>query len=86
MVIRPNDTFKANWDILIMALALFNCFSVPFEVAYEPMSFQEPGFKTINFLIDFTFFIDILICFRTTFINDKGVEVSDGQEMALRYM
>ena len=35
-LIWPADASKVRWDLLIMALSLFNCFSVPIEVAFEP--------------------------------------------------
>lgn len=39
-LIRPTDTNKVRWDLLIMILSLFNCFTVPIEVAFEPQFMQ----------------------------------------------
>lgn len=33
---KQNDSFKSKWDILIMLSAIFNCFTIPFKVAFEP--------------------------------------------------
>jgi hypothetical protein len=69
-----------------MVLATFNCFQIPVDVAFAPESFEKPYFKAINGLIDFFFFLDIVVSFRTTFMDDKlGVEVNDTKRMALVY-
>ena len=37
-------------------------------------------------MIDSIFFMDILIVFRTTFINEKGDEITDNFEIAKNYL
>lgn len=70
LVFRHNDNFMQKWDLLIMVLALFNCFFVPLQVAFQDPSLEKTYFTVINSIIDFVFSIDILICFRTVFIDD----------------
>lgn len=82
----PNDDFKSIWDVIIMSLALYNCFSVPIDVAYEPKTLKNPFVRAINFLIDFMFLMDIGVCFRTTFINNVGREVVEPCEIAWNYI
>ena len=55
-----------------MALATFNCFTIPYNVAYDTQ--QSTILNVINAIIDFLFFIDILINFRTTYIDIKSGE------------
>ena len=66
-----------------MALSLFNCFSVPIEVAFEPPFLQKSIFQFFNFVIDFVFFMDIIISFRTVYIDDLGNEEVRGFYIAL---
>lgn len=40
----------------------------------------------VNLIIDFLFFIDILVTFRTGFINDDGKEVISGVEIGIEYV
>ena len=72
IIFRPTDNIKVRWDLLIMILALYNCYSVPVEMSFDPPLFKDPRLKIMNFAIDFIFFLDILVCFRTVYINDVG--------------
>lgn len=86
ILLRPNSTFKQKWDLLIILFAIFNCFQVPMDVAFEPEVLQTIGFKVLNYMVDTIFLIDILIVFRTTFINEKGQEVTESYDIALNYL
>ena len=56
-----------NWDLYVMLLAVYNCMSIPFEVAFDP---EEPLYIAIfNYVCDFSFAIDIVLAFRTTYLN-----------------
>ena len=68
-----------------MLLAIWNCISIPFEVAFEP---EAPDIYTvIEYIIDICFFIDIVLAFRTTFVNKKtGFEVIDSGLIAKNYV
>lgn len=68
-VFKQSDQAKVNWDGLIIALALYNCFSVPVKVAFNPGTLDNVGYRIFDILIDLCFFIDILVGFRTTFFN-----------------
>ena len=43
-------------------------------------------YQGTNFIIDFLFFVDIVIAFRTAYINDKGDEVTDNLKIAWNYV
>ena len=54
-----------------MILATINSFQIPFDVAFEPELSKTVWFKFANYFIDLCFFVDILISFRTTYIDEK---------------
>ena len=82
-----NDPKRIRWDLFVMVLATWNCFSIPFNVAFEPEIMEQWYFVALNFLIDFLFVVDILINFRTTFINPKtGDEISDPRAISRNYV
>lgn len=85
-LIRPNDYFKVKWDMIIMSLSLFNCFSVPLTVAFQPEQFEANLFVYLNFAIDFAFFCDILVTFRTVYIDDQGNEETRYYFIAKNYL
>jgi len=82
---RPTDNAKQRWDLLVMICALFNCFTVPFKVAFMPPVMDGAYFITLNLLIDLVFALDILTNFRTSFIDEKGDEIFDAWEIAREY-
>lgn len=70
-----------------MILAIYNCYCIPVDVAFSPPEFNTTLVKTINGMIDFAFFIDILVSFRTTFMDQKtGHEIHDSKRMATEYL
>jgi hypothetical protein len=64
-----NNPRRTTWDLIIMILAIYNCYCIPVDVAFSPPEFNTTLIKTINGMIDFAFFIDILVSFRTTFMD-----------------
>ena len=51
-LIRGHSNFKLRWDMLIMILAVFNCFVIPFEVAFEPEVMNSLWFLLLNTAVD----------------------------------
>lgn len=75
-----------RWDLIIMLLALFNCYFVPIQVAFELEYLQSNNFRNLNHVIDFLFFLDMMITARTEYINCKGEECSDPYDIAINYL
>ena len=59
----------------MMLLAVWNCVSIPFEVAFDPE--EPPIYVALNTICDISFAIDILLNFRTTYLNKFETEVID---------
>lgn len=59
-----------------MVISIWNCFSIPVDIAFEPEIFQDLANTVINHCIDSMFAIDILLNFRTTIVDDlTGLEI-----------
>ena len=70
-----------------MILATWNVFSIPYIVAFIPSFDEQISLKVFNLLIDFLFFIDIVLNFRTTFFNPRtGIEVSEPRKITNNYI
>ena len=70
-----------------MIFAIFNCLAIPVDVAFEPDSMDQWYFLVLNSIIDFVFFLDLIVNFRTTFIHAKtGNEIICPQEIAASYL
>ena len=77
-MISQNDPRKTNWELFVIVLALYNSFSIPFELSFTPEIMEGPMFFLLNAIIDIMFGIDIFVSFRTTFYHPvTGDEVKD---------
>ena len=69
-----------------MASAVFNSFTIPYKVAFEPAYMNTETFSLTNICIDIVFVIDMLISFRTSFIDKGGNEIEKPKDIACRYL
>ena len=78
---------RVYWDFFIILLAIYNAITLPMEVSFNPPFLSRTIVKMVNVLIDFIFAIDILICFRTTYIcSETGAEIIEGCKIAKNYL
>lgn len=75
-----------NWDIVVMGFSLFNCFTVPIGVCFDPPQMGNFIFVVSNYIIDLFFFLDIIIAFRCVVYDDKGEEILSDRVMAIDYL
>ncbi|XP_055380203.1 uncharacterized protein LOC129611219 isoform X2 [Condylostylus longicornis] len=89
--------FKAVWDWLILILVMYTAIFTPYVAAFllgEPDYNQRRNNKYIHndpivivdLIVDVTFVIDILINFRTTFVNGQDEVVSHPGRIAVHYL
>ena len=84
IVFNPSDPRRISWDGLIIVCLLYVFIVTPLEVTYgEPSS---DGWKHMGRLVDVIFWVDIVICFRTAYIQKDGELVTDSWKMAKHYM
>lgn len=82
-LLSVNSPRKTYWDLFVMLLATYNCYSIPIDIAFEPEAFNTSTFKMFNSLIDCLFLLDMIVSFRTTYLDYKtGVEVKNPKLMA----
>jgi hypothetical protein len=81
------DQSKIYWDLFIILLALYNAYSIPLEVSFEPEFMTNTFFTVLNWLIDFSFFMDIVATFRTSYVDSKdGSEIFDLKKIRTNYL
>lgn len=86
-LIRGHSKTKLKWDLAIMVMAVYNCFAIPYQVAFEPSFMDEIYVRIINSLIDICFMIDVVVTFRTTYIHQKtGNEIILPRIIAFEYL
>lgn len=73
--------------MLIIVFAIFNCFAIPFEIAFKPEFMEESWFLLLNYLIDLSFVADIIVAFKTTFYDlETGDEIFNSKRSAEMYL
>ena len=79
---------KVKWDLFIILLAIYNCIALPLEVAIIPPFMVENGHLTrSNLFIDLFFLLDVIISFRTSYINSMtGDEITTPKEITQNYL
>lgn len=75
-----------KFDMVVMFLAIFNSFFVPLKVAFEPEFLYSGPLEFVNFIIDFIFVCDVIMGFRTIFIDNLGEEITDPKKIAMNYI
>ncbi|OZC07895.1 cyclic nucleotide-binding domain protein [Onchocerca flexuosa] len=83
--------FKAVWDWIILLLVIYTAIFTPYVAAFllrEDSSrrarFSEP-LEIIDLIVDIMFIIDIIINFRTTYVNENDEVVSHPGKIAIHY-
>jgi hypothetical protein len=78
---------KLAWETFIIVLAVYNSILIPFEIAFKPEFANSPAYDAINILIVVSFFIDIVVQFRTATVNLlTGEEVNNPRKLAKAYV
>ncbi|XP_035267249.1 potassium voltage-gated channel subfamily H member 7-like isoform X3 [Anguilla anguilla] len=87
--------FKAVWDWLILLLVIYTAIFTPYSAAFllndrEEQKRRECGYScsplnVVDLIVDIMFIIDILINFRTTYVNINEEVVSHPGKIAIHY-
>lgn len=75
---------KLHWDLFLMLFVFYNSISVPFLAAFD----QHEGLlalEVIEYFIDFCFAVDIMLSFRTSYLDHSGDEVVEARKIAKHY-
>jgi len=67
-IISMNSKFRIRWDLWIIITVMYNALETPLELAFE-QDFTSLGIVLFGYIIDLFFITDMVINFRTTFIN-----------------
>ncbi|XP_065350097.1 potassium voltage-gated channel subfamily H member 7 isoform X3 [Cloeon dipterum] len=88
--------FKAAWDWIILILVMYTAIFTPYVAAFllnEPdhssrknKKYGDDPIVVIDLIVDVTFIIDILINFRTTYVNSNDEVVSHPGKIAVHYL
>ncbi|XP_034180284.2 potassium voltage-gated channel seizure isoform X2 [Osmia lignaria lignaria] len=88
--------FKAVWDWVILLLVMYTAIFTPYVAAFvlsdpdynsrKNKKYSDDPIVIIDFIVDVTFIVDIIINFRTTFVNSNDEVVSHPAKIAVHYL
>uniref|UniRef100_A0AAY4ALP3 Ion transport domain-containing protein n=1 Tax=Denticeps clupeoides TaxID=299321 RepID=A0AAY4ALP3_9TELE len=87
--------FKAVWDWVILLLVIYTAIFTPYSAAFllsdeEEAAMQRCGYScsplnVVDLIVDIMFIVDIVINFRTTYVNTNDEVVSQPLRIAVHY-
>ncbi|KAG7235759.1 hypothetical protein INR49_002261, partial [Caranx melampygus] len=87
--------FKAVWDWVILLLVIYTAIFTPYSATFllsdqEEAAMQTCGYScsplnVVDFIVDIMFIVDIIINFRTTYVNSNDEVVSQSSRIAVHY-
>ncbi|XP_026672819.1 potassium voltage-gated channel subfamily H member 8 isoform X1 [Ceratina calcarata] len=75
--------FKSCWDWLILLATFYVAIVVPFNASF--INIDRPTMVS-DVVVEALFIIDIVLNFRTTYVNRKGEVVSNSKSIAVNYL
>ncbi|KAK7506782.1 hypothetical protein BaRGS_00002257, partial [Batillaria attramentaria] len=85
LVIVHYGIFKIGWDWLILLCTFYIAIMVPFNATFRKQG-RYRDFMYIDAAVEILFGIDIVLNFRTSFVNKNGQVCYDSRLIALNYM
>lgn len=81
---KPSSPFKIKWDIIIIIFSIWNALEIPFVLAFPFTLKNNPGIEITDNIIDVLFWFDILVNFRTCYIDIKTDTLIDNPKQISR--
>jgi len=75
-MIDPEARFRVTWDLLMLALLLYVSVASPMEIFFSAFP-KNTAISVVNILIDILFIADIVLNFRTGYIDEAKKLVLD---------
>lgn len=79
-MLYPEDHFVDYWSVYITLVLLLTCIATPYRIAFE--NEDSLDWQIINGLIDFSFFVDMVIIFNSAYYDEDFKMVVDRSTIA----
>ena len=90
IIFSHNSRFIKHWNNAVILLAMYNSVTIPMAIFYDENGLSAIGGENIallDALVDLTFLIDVIITFRTTYLDTSlGREETDTKKIAISYL
>ena len=90
LLFAGSGNFIKHWNNFVILLAMYNAVLIPLQLFYDVKGHSAIRGEAISFIdacVDLFFLVDIVITFRTTFLDPKqSIEVKDPHAIGKRYL
>jgi len=83
-LIHPDSRYRLWWDMITAFYVIYLVWLVPFSIGFDYW-YPSPGIATVNTIIDIWFIVDVILNFRTGYV-DHGVMVLDSKRIMRNYL
>lgn len=81
LILRHDSPWRMAWDLGLCVLLFYVSISVPFS-----LGFDAKGLEPVDMVVDLIFCCDVVLNFRTSYMDDVGIVVLDGRLIAMKYL
>lgn len=82
LIIRHDGMRRMSWDLLMMILLFYVGLSVPFSLGFG----QSAALDMIDRVSDMFFCTDVMLNFRTSFMDNEDTVIVDSKLIAMKYL
>jgi hypothetical protein len=84
---KPTHPFKIKWDLLIIMFSIWNALTLPYSLAFPDIFTNNVGFNVSGRIIDVLFAFDVIMNFRTGYVDAKTDElILNSKKIAINYI
>ena len=84
-MVAYNNRLRKVWDYSIIVIAIYSTFVIPIKIAFNPEEFGS-WYVVLDWLTTLIYLLDILIQFRTTYLDNFGEEITHWKRIAKNYL
>ena len=83
-IITSSCGWKTYWDVLVLAMVLYTCFYLPWQMAFA----MQAGLanRVVDGLVDVCFLADVALAFCTSFMLPTGEEIVNPASIRQNYL
>lgn len=84
LMIHPHSSKRIAWDMLLLTLLVYVSLTIPFRLGFD--SPATGGWRLLETMTDFTFLTDVMMNFRTAYVDPDGKLHTRQRTIATHYL
>ena len=84
-IVSCKNRLRKGWDYVIIVIAVYSVVVIPVRIGINP-TILDPAYNFIDIFTWFLYVADVIVNFRTTYIDNFGEEVTDPKKINWHYI